>query len=135
MSPARRAFVGAALVIVVVGSSLGVVSTIPLHASTPASATAQATGATAGPRLKPTLSGPQNFQFANTPLTDILGFLCKVNGIGVTYAEGLVDLPKTVSVKIDDATFEEALTQILTAHQLSYRVLDEHSIRVERQVR
>ncbi len=98
MSPARLAFVGAALVIVVVGSSLGVVSTLPLHASTPASATAQATGATAGPRLKPTLSEPQNFQFANTPLTDILGFLCKVNGIGVTYAEGLVDLPK-VSVK------------------------------------
>jgi beta-lactamase regulating signal transducer with metallopeptidase domain len=137
MSTARLAFVGAALIIVVVGSSLGVVSTIPLHASTPASAAAQASGATAGPRLKPTLSEPQNFQFANTPLTDILGFVCKVNGIGVTYEEGLVDLLKVIAktVKIEDATFNEALTQILTANQLSYRVLDEHSIRVERRVR
>jgi beta-lactamase regulating signal transducer with metallopeptidase domain len=136
MSPARLAFVVAALVIVVVGSSLGVVSTIPLHASTPASTTAQAT-ATAGPRLKPTLSEPMNIHFANTPLTDMIGFLCKANGIGVTYEEGLVDLLKVIAktVKIEDATFDEALTQILTANQLSYRVLDEHSIRVERRVR
>jgi hypothetical protein len=60
--------------------------------------------------------------------------MCDSNGIGVMYEEGLVDLPK-VSVKIEHATLEEALTQILTANQLSYKVLDEHSIRVERRVR
>jgi hypothetical protein len=133
MSPARLAFVGTALVIVVVGSSLGVASTFPLHASTPASAAAQTTGATAGPRLKATHSVPP-FEFANTPLKDALGFLCEFTGIAVTYAEGLGDLPK-VTVKMEQATLEEALGQILTAHQLSYRVLDEHSIRVERRIR
>jgi hypothetical protein len=50
------------------------------------------------------------------------------------YEEGLVDLPN-VSVKLEHVTFEEALAQILTANQLSYSVLDEHSIRVERRVR
>jgi hypothetical protein len=135
MSPARLAFVRAALVIVVVGSSLGVVSTFPLHASTPTSATAQATGVTAEPRLEPALPGRWPLTFAKTPFKDALGFLCMTNGIAVTYEEGLVDLPKELTAMIEHTTFEEALTQILTANQLSYRVLDEHSIRVERRVR
>jgi beta-lactamase regulating signal transducer with metallopeptidase domain len=134
MSPARLAFVGAALVIVVVGSSLSVVSTLPLHASTPASATTQAGRATAGPRLKPTLNEPANFQFKDTPLTRILSFIGRATGIEVTYEKGFVDLPK-VTVDVKHATLEEALSQILTPNRLSYRVIDERSILVGRRVR
>jgi beta-lactamase regulating signal transducer with metallopeptidase domain len=59
MSPARLALTGAALVIVILGSSMGVVSTLPLHANTPdPTVTAAQAEATAGPRLSPRQLSP-----------------------------------------------------------------------------
>jgi len=127
MSPARIAFVGVALAVVVVGASAGVVSALPLRARAQDSAAAKATG----PRLKTTLDGPRHFEFKNTPLTDVLAFLGMVNGFVVTYEKGLIDLPN-VSLDATQVTVEEFLDQLLTPHGLSYKVIDEHSILVER---
>jgi hypothetical protein len=137
MSPARLALTGAALVIVVLGSSLGVVSTLPLHASTPAptlAATAQGGRSTAGPRLSPVSNEPLSLKFMNAPLTRILSFIGSITGIAITYEKGFVDLPK-VTVDVQNATLDETLNQILTPNRLSYRVVNQRSILVGRQTR
>ncbi len=135
MSPARLALTGAALVIVILGSSLGVVSALPMHASTLApTPTAIQAGATAGPRLKPASTEPINIKFKDASMTHILGAISSMSGIAIIYEKGFVDLPK-VSVDVEDATIEEVLDQILTPNGLSYRVIDERSILVGRRVR
>jgi len=135
MSPARLALTGAALVIVILGSSLGVVSALPLHASTLApTPTAIQAGATAGPRLEPASTEPINIKFKDASMTHILGAISSMSGIAITYEKGFVDLPK-VSVDVKDATIEEVLDQILTPNGLSYRVIDARSILVGRRVR
>jgi beta-lactamase regulating signal transducer with metallopeptidase domain len=134
MTPARLAFT-AALVLLILTSSLGVVSTLPLHASTPTgdlTATAQAGRASPGPQLKPVSSEPLNMRF-NAPLTRILSFIGSVTGIAITYENGYVDVPK-VTVDVKEATLEEALNQILTPNRLSYKVVDERSILIVRRV-
>jgi beta-lactamase regulating signal transducer with metallopeptidase domain len=90
MTPARLAFTGTALVLLILTSSLGVVSTLPLHASTPTGdliATTQAGRSSAGPRLKPVSSEPLNMRF-NAPLTRILSFIGSVTGIAITTRTG-----------------------------------------------
>jgi len=135
MSPARLALTGAALAIVILGSSLAAVSTLPLHANTPASTlTALQAGVTAGPRLKPASTEPINITFKDAPLTRILSFISSATGIAITYEKGFKDLPN-VSVDVKGATVEEALDQILTPNQLSYKVINERSILLGRQVR
>ena len=136
MTPARRAFTGAALVLVILTSSLAIVSTLPLHASTPTAdltATAQAERANPGPRLNPVSNTPLNMRFTNAPLTRILSFIGSVTGIAITYENGFVDIPK-VTIDVKEATFEEALNQILTPNRLSYKVVDERSILIVRRV-
>ena len=137
MSRARLAVTGAALVVVILGSSLGVVSTLPLYASTPAPALtviAQGGAATAGPRLKPVSREPLSIKFMNAPLTRILSFIGSATGIAVSYEKGFVDRPK-VTVDVMDATLEDTLNQILTPNQLSYKVINERSILIVRRVR
>jgi beta-lactamase regulating signal transducer with metallopeptidase domain len=136
MTPARWAFTGAALVLVILMSSLAVVSTLPLHASTPTAdltAAAQAGRASPGPRLNPVSNTPLNMRFTNTPLTRILSFIGSVTGIAITYENGYVDIPK-VTIDVKEATLEEALNQILAPNRLSYKVVDERSILVVRRV-
>jgi bla regulator protein BlaR1 len=106
MTPARWAFTGAALVLVILMSSLAVVSTLPLHASTPTAdltAAAQAGRASPGPRLNPVSNTPLNMRFTNTPLTRILSFIGSVTGIAITYENGYVDIPK-VTIDVKEAT-------------------------------
>ena len=66
--------------------------------------------------------------FNNTPLREILGFIASSTGISVTYDRQYQD--RNYSVTLEGATLEEALNQILSVNQLSYKVLSERSILV-----
>jgi type II secretory pathway component GspD/PulD (secretin) len=97
--------------------------------ASPATALAQAGRAAVGPQLNPGSSEPISITFRNASLKAVLGFIATATGIAVTYDAGFVDVAR-VNVDVKNATLEAALEQILTPHQLSYRVIDERSILV-----
>jgi type II secretory pathway component GspD/PulD (secretin) len=66
--------------------------------------------------------------FNNTSLRDILNFIGSSTGINVIFDRAYTDRPYTV--QIDGQTLEQALNQILSVNQLSYKVLSEQSILV-----
>jgi general secretion pathway protein D len=70
----------------------------------------------------------RGIRFANTNLRDILNFIGMSTGINVTYDNTFQD--RTYTVQLDDVTLEDALTQILTANQLFFKVLNPKTIMV-----
>ncbi len=64
--------------------------------------------------------------FNNSPLREILGFIASSTGISITYDRGYQD--RNYTVTLEGATLEQALNQILSVNQLSYKVLSERSI-------
>src|SRR5262245_21210148 len=64
--------------------------------------------------------------FNNTSLKDILAFIANIVGINITYDREVVDRPTTV--QLDNVTLEQALNQIMTMNQLSYKVVSDRSI-------
>ncbi len=67
-------------------------------------------------------------RFNNTSLRDILNFIASSTGINVTFDRQYTD--RAFTVQLDGATLEQALNQILSVNQLSYKVLSERSILV-----
>ena len=67
-------------------------------------------------------------RFTNASLRDILNSIGMATGINVTYDNQFQD--RTYSVQMDNVTLEEALTQILTANQLFYKVVNQRTIMV-----
>ena len=67
-------------------------------------------------------------RFNNASLRDILNFIGMSTAINVTYDNQFQD--RTYSVQMDNVTLEEALTQILTANQLFYKVVNQRTIMV-----
>jgi general secretion pathway protein D len=67
-------------------------------------------------------------RFNNASLRDILNFIGMSTGINVTYDNTFQD--RTYSVQMDNVTLEEALTQILTANQLFFKVVNQRTIMV-----
>src|SRR4029450_1161044 len=65
-------------------------------------------------------------RFNNASLRDILNTIANVTGINVTYDRDVTDRP--VTLQLDGATLEQALNQLMTMNQLSYKVLNERSI-------
>jgi hypothetical protein len=65
--------------------------------------------------------------FSNASVRDILKAVGLLAGINVTFDGNYVD-PRPYSVEMKGATLEQALNQITTANQLSYKVLDERTI-------
>jgi len=65
-------------------------------------------------------------QFTNASLKDVLAFIGSQTGINVTYDREVQDRPTTV--QLDGVTLEQALNQIMTMNQLSYKVVSERSI-------
>ncbi len=87
---------------------------------------ARARAASAEPILNPASREPLNLRFNNASLRDILNFIAGATGINVTYDRDVTDRPATV--QLDGVTLEQALQQILTVNQLSYKVLSERSV-------
>jgi general secretion pathway protein D len=70
----------------------------------------------------------RRIQFTNTSLRDILNFIASSTGINVTFDRAYTD--RAFTVTLDGVTLEQALNQILSVNQLSYKVLSEQSILV-----
>jgi type II secretory pathway component GspD/PulD (secretin) len=86
----------------------------------------QARQAAPEPVLNPASREPLRIQFNNASLRDILNFIGNATGINVTYDRDFQDRP--YSVQLDGVTLEQALSQILTANGLFFKVLNERTI-------
>ena len=78
---------------------------------------------------EPTLIGVNTrfpLRFNNTSFKDALNFIAAQVGINVTFDREVVDRPMTI--QLDDVTLEQALNQIMTMNQLSYKIINERSI-------
>src|SRR5262245_26741628 len=67
-------------------------------------------------------------RFNNSNLREILGAIGAATGINITYDRAYQD--RQYTVQLDGETLEQALNQILSVNQLSYKVLSERSILV-----
>ncbi len=64
--------------------------------------------------------------FNNTSLREILNFIGQATGVSVTYDRQYQD--RNFTVQLEGVTLEQALNQILSVNQLSYKVLSDRSI-------
>jgi general secretion pathway protein D len=65
-------------------------------------------------------------RYNNASLREILGAIAATTGINITYDRQFQD--RQYTVQLDGETLEQALNQILSVNQLSYKVLSERSI-------
>jgi general secretion pathway protein D len=86
----------------------------------------QARLASPQPALNPASREPLRVQFPNANVRDVLNFLANATGINITYDRDVPDRP--ISLQLDGVTLEQALNQIMTLSQLSYKVVNERSI-------
>jgi len=86
----------------------------------------QAARRTVEPILSPTNPEPLIINFVNSSLRDILTFIGNVSGINVTFDRDLQD--RSVTVRMEDVSLEQALQQIMLSNGLFYRVLNERTI-------
>jgi general secretion pathway protein D len=80
----------------------------------------------AEPILSPTNPEPLIVNFVNTSLRDILTFVGNYSGINVTFDRDFQD--RTITLKLEGVSLEQALQQIMIANQLFYRTLNERTI-------
>ena len=78
------------------------------------------------PMLNPTNPEPLDINFVNTSLREILSFAGTYSGINVTFDRDFQD--RTITIKLDDVSLQEALDQLMIANQLFYRVLNDRTI-------
>ena len=78
------------------------------------------------PILSPSNPEPLVVNFVNTSLRDILTFAGNYSGINVTFDRDFQD--RTITLKLEGVSLEEALQQIMIANQLFYRVLNDRTI-------
>ncbi len=86
----------------------------------------QAARRTVEPILSPTNPEPLIINFVNTSLRDILTFIGNYTGINVTFDRDLQD--RSITIKMEGVSLEQALQQIMLSNQLFYRVLNERTI-------
>jgi general secretion pathway protein D len=78
------------------------------------------------PVLNPASREPLNMRFPSTQVRDILNFIGQATGINILYDRDFAD--RQTSIELHDVTLEQALNQIMSANQLSYKVLNPRSI-------
>jgi general secretion pathway protein D len=88
---------------------------------------AQARASTAPPILNPASRDPLKFSFPNAQVKDVLGFVANLTGINITYDRDVPD-GRPISIQLDGVTLEQALNQIMTMAQLSYKIVNPQSI-------
>src|SRR6185369_15133788 len=86
----------------------------------------RARAASAEPILNPASREPLNLHFNNVSLRDIMNAIGAAHGITVSFDREFADRPATVN--LEGIPLEQALNQIMTMNQLSYKVLGEKSI-------
>jgi type II secretory pathway component GspD/PulD (secretin) len=86
----------------------------------------RARAASAEPILNPASREPLNLRFNNVSLRDILSTIGSATGINISYDREVQD--RAATVQLDGVTLEQALNQIMTMNQLSYKVLSDRSI-------
>ncbi len=86
----------------------------------------RARAASAEPILNPASREPLNLHFNHGSLRDIMTAIGAAHGISVSFDREFVD--RAASVSLDGVTLEQALNQIMTMNQLSYKVVGEKSI-------
>ena len=86
----------------------------------------RARAASAEPVLNPASREPLNLRFNNVSVRDVLTTIASAAGFSVSFDREFADRPTTVT--LDGVTLEQALNQIMTMNQLSYKVLSERSI-------
>ncbi len=91
-------------------------------------ARARADQALSEPILNPASREPLVVRFNNTNLKDVLSAIGGMTGINVVYDRDVADRP--VTLDLNGVTLEQALDQIMTTNQLSYKVQSERSILV-----
>jgi general secretion pathway protein D len=67
-------------------------------------------------------------RFNNTSIRDILNFIAAATTVNVTYDRDYQD--RAYTVQLTGVTLEQALTQILSANQLFYKVINQNTIMV-----
>ncbi len=86
----------------------------------------QASRRTVEPILSPTNPEPLIINFVNTSLRDVLTFIGNYTGINVTFDRDLQD--RSVTIRMEGVSLEQALQQIMLSNSLFYRVLNERTI-------
>ena len=86
----------------------------------------QARKASTEPILNPSNPEPLVVNFVNTSIRDILTFIGTYSGINVTFDRDFQD--RSITLKLEGVSLEQALQQIMIANQLFYRVLNERTI-------
>jgi general secretion pathway protein D len=86
----------------------------------------RARAASAEPALLNFTTVLRAIRFNNASLRDVLNFIANETGINITYDREVADRPTTI--QLDQVTLEQALNQIMTMNQLSYKVVSERSI-------
>ena len=86
----------------------------------------EARKATVEPLLSPSNPEPLIINFVNTSLRDILTFVGNYTGINVTFDRDFQD--RTVTLKLEGVSLQQALEQIMLANGLFYRVLNDRTI-------
>jgi general secretion pathway protein D len=88
----------------------------------------QARRTQAEPLLNPASREPLSLRFNNASIRDILNFIANSTGINITFDRDFQD--RSYTVQLDGVTLEQGLSQILSANQLFYKVLNERTIHV-----
>ncbi|MEO7135029.1 MAG: hypothetical protein ABI024_12500 [Vicinamibacterales bacterium] len=78
------------------------------------------------PILSPSNPEPLVVNFVNTSIRDILTFIGNYSGINVTFDRDFQD--RTITLKLEGVSLEQALQQIMIANQLFYRVLNDRTV-------
>lgn len=78
------------------------------------------------PVLSPTNPEPLIFNLVNTSLREILSFIGNYSGINVTFDRDFQD--RSITLKLEGLSLEQALQQIMISNQLFYKVLNERTI-------
>jgi general secretion pathway protein D len=86
----------------------------------------RARAASAQPILNPASREPIRVIFNNSSLRDILNAIAQMTGINITYDREVQD--RSTTVQLDGVTLEQALNQLMTMNQLSYKVVSDRSI-------
>ena len=86
----------------------------------------RARAASAEPILNPASRELINLRLNNTSLRDALSAIGGMTGINFTFDREVAD--RATSVQLDQLTLEQALNQMMTMNQLSYKVLSERSV-------
>jgi general secretion pathway protein D len=80
------------------------------------------------PRLDPRLK-VENLQFSSTAsVKDILNFIGSTTGINITYDQQIPQLNNPYGLTLSNTSLQDALSQVLTANQLTYKVINPTTI-------